>query len=170
MKKMIVFGILVSSFAMAQEMATKIEVHKENSQPQFGVQYSQEPDSLFFVTASVWGPDLTAKGPLTSVSYRYYDTKTASYISEWKVSDQRTSPVFYPGAYAFQVVEEKELALKVLRTLHTLRLVLKVNAESKPMTRFISIEDLCKTNPERFINIATDETGCGARNEVLRTR
>ncbi len=130
--------------------------------PQFGVQIVHDSDIGLFVTSSFIGKDL-APVDFSSLSFSLYDTKTKQFLTPWKDYHRSSTPAILPGTYALQIaVKEPNVVSYLVSNMKYLVLVFSVNQslEGSVPTHNLQIKDLCKSNPEKFMDLTTGESGC----------
>jgi len=166
MKKYIALAILMYSIpalSAGEDIGKEISLASSNGGAAFGVQFAHDSDFGINGYFTVNGQDLTGGNCFTSLAYRFYNSTTGAYISDWTIQDYDSSCAQMTGTYPIHVSTADTVVVKnILSQLPNLELVLAVNfwGTQYKATNFIDLGSLCKTSPENFADLTTGKTGC----------
>jgi hypothetical protein len=166
MKILIALAILMYSIPAfsAENIGKEVSLASANGQSAFGVQFAHDTDLGINGNFTVNGRDLTGSDCFASLAYRFYNSATGAYISDWVIADSSTTGcAVLTGTYPIQVHSTDAGAVTtILSGLPNLKLVLAVNfsGTNYVATNYIDLSSLCKTSPQNFIDLTTGKTGC----------
>lgn len=151
----------MSAFA---DIGDELEI-KPNLQgkPAFGVHYAYDADSAWMLTyATTISNEILAALPAT-IKVNVINTKTGTYLTEWKDVDKATLVV---GGYK---VEEKPVLTSLLPNQHTLAVVFGTEEAGKKITpKFhLNIGKLCQNSPDNFVDLTLGKKGCDVKSSDL---
>lgn len=154
--------LLAASTTFAQtEPGIEIKPLSSNQKPALQVTFAHGTDVDFFVSVTVKGSDLIEGLPFNTLSYRYFDSLTGKYLTEWKLFEKSAVPTRLNSSYLFQASATAETgALELQKSLKSLKLVLLINEGTDHFLRMISLGAFCISNPEVFKDLTTDKNGC----------
>jgi hypothetical protein len=166
MKKFITLAILMYSIPAfsAENIGKEVSPASTNGQSTFGVQFAHDTDLGINGNFTVNGRDLANSDCFSSLAYRFYNSATGAYISDWVNEDSSTTGcAALTGTYPIQIHStDAGTVTTLLSNLPNIKLVLAVNfsGANYEATNYIDLSALCKTSPQNFIDLTTGKTGC----------
>lgn len=157
------FILAITTSASAEDLGKQISIYSQDGALRFGMQLFHDVDFGVNTTLTVSTADLDPKGCVSSLAYRFYNSLTGTYVSDWAAIEISPSCAALPSTFVIQTeVTDKNLVKNIIKQLPNLKLVLSVNflGSSYQAARYIEIGGLCATNPSNFVDLSSGQKGC----------
>ncbi|OFZ80429.1 MAG: hypothetical protein A2603_08230 [Bdellovibrionales bacterium RIFOXYD1_FULL_55_31] len=117
----------------------------------------------FSIVPSAIGIAVTT--PVYSVYWTIYDKSVEEQLLTWQPLFINQSPVYWPvGTQAFSITApSNDIAAKIIASQSDALLLLSINPNPTAIspTHFVEFSEYCRTNPDKFIDLNTLDSGCG---------
>lgn len=162
--KMIILTFLTIALGIAANavpLNKNLELLKDqNGSPRLGVQYAVGSDKFVSITFSVLGSQLigNTQDSVAPSKWAIVNKNTNEQITSWADTNLGGGYITPDSTQAFSLsVDNPQAVMKVVGALKAAQVAISLK---DTQIVYLDLQDLCKTHPEKFLNLDTFATGC----------
>lgn len=163
MKKIMLAGIILTLSFSANAFRDRkdVELMKDaNGSPKIGIQYAVGIDKLFSVNFSILAKELVGKkaDTLSPTRWSIVDKTSGAQVIPWM--DVNLGTGYYNPDVVLAIAVSLDSPDYIMSAVNTLK-----NSDLAIMGKhgevsYVNIQQICRSNPEKFLNLDTMESGC----------
>lgn len=135
-------------------------LNDQNGSPHLGVQYAVGADKFVSINFSVLGSQLVGNSQDTVAPSKWaiIEKKTGKQLTPWEDTNLGSAYITPDSTQAFSLsVSGSQAVMAVVGALKTAEIAISLK-DSQIV--YLDLQELCKTHPEKFLNLDTFATGC----------